>query len=99
MKGINLIPDLFKCGDFFVTFDLKSGYLKSGYLKSGYLKSGYHNVDINEDCWTYFSWECRGTRKFYTFRGAPTWSVHGLLCVHQVIEATRETLEVPRSES
>ena len=57
-EGLNLIPDLCNSGDYFITFDLKSGY---------------HHVDINEDCWTYlgFSWELKGSRKFYAFRVLP----------------------------
>ena len=34
-EGLELVPSLFNCGDFFTTFDLKSGY---------------HHVDIHEDC-------------------------------------------------
>ena len=42
-EGLNLIPLLFSSGDFFTTFDLKSGY---------------HHVDIHQDSWPYLglSW-------------------------------------------
>ena len=53
-EGLNLLPDMCSQGEYFFTFDLKSGY---------------HHVDIHSDCWTYlgFSWEHYGTRRFYTF--------------------------------
>ena len=40
---LNIIPQLFSKGDYFFTFDLKSGY---------------HHVDVHEDCWPYLgiSW-------------------------------------------
>ena len=37
-EGINVVPQLFAKGDYFFTFDLKSGY---------------HHVDIHEECWPY----------------------------------------------
>lgn len=42
-EGLELIPNMFSSGDFFTTFDLKSGR---------------HHVDIHEDSWPYlgFSW-------------------------------------------
>lgn len=57
-EGLNLVPSLFSSGDFFTTFDLKSGY---------------HHVDIHQDSWPYlgFSWGIGCTRKWYTFRVLP----------------------------
>ena len=58
-EGLNVIPSLFKQGDFMITFDLKSGY---------------HHVDIHQDCWQYlgFSWEdAVGGIHFYMFRVLP----------------------------
>ena len=37
-EGLNLVPDMCSKGDYFVTFDLKSGN---------------HHVDIHVDSWTY----------------------------------------------
>lgn len=52
------MPDLFRKGEYFFAFDLKSGY---------------HHVDIHEDCQQYlgFSWVREGVRRFYTFRVLP----------------------------
>ena len=57
-EGLNLVPDLLRKGEYFFTFDLKSGY---------------HHVDIHEDCQQYlgFSWVKKGVRRFYTFRVLP----------------------------
>ena len=58
-EGLNLIPDMCGQGEYFFTFDLKSGY---------------HHVDIHPDCWTYlgFSWVWpAGLRRFYMFRVLP----------------------------
>lgn len=57
-EGLNLVPLIFKQGEFFFTFDLKSEY--------------YH-VDIHPDCWRYleFSWETGKVCKFYMFRVLP----------------------------
>ena len=57
-KGLELVPTLFNSGDFFTTFDLKSGY---------------HHVDIHEDSWPYlgFSWNYGPDRKGYTFLVLP----------------------------
>ena len=57
-EGLDLIPTLFNRGDFFTTFDLKSGY---------------HHVDIHEDSWPYlgFSWGSGPARRWYTFRVLP----------------------------
>ena len=57
-EGLNLVPQMCGKGDWFITFDLKSGY---------------HHVDINVDCWKYlgFSWSQHGVRKFYMFRVLP----------------------------
>ena len=53
-EGINLIPTLFKKGDFAFTFDLKSGY---------------HHVDINEDFQSYlgFSWGVGSRKRIISF--------------------------------
>ena len=42
-EGLSLVPQMFNKGEYFFTFDLKSGY---------------HHVDIHPDFWTYlgFSW-------------------------------------------
>ena len=37
-EGLDLVPAMFECNNYFFTFDLKSGY---------------HHVDIHTDCWTY----------------------------------------------
>jgi hypothetical protein len=58
-EGLNVLPPLFRQGDYMITFDLKSGY---------------HHVDIHEDCWPYlgFSWnDFLGRRSFYVFRVLP----------------------------
>ena len=57
-EGLNIIPQLFSKGDYFITFDLKSGY---------------HHVDINHDCWPYlgFSWGTGPTLKWFAFRVLP----------------------------
>ena len=57
-EGLNIIPQIFSKGDYFFTFDLKSGY---------------HHVDIHEDCWPYlgFSWRCGPDTKWYTFKVLP----------------------------
>ena len=47
-EGLNLVPDLCNKDDYFVTFDLKSGY---------------HHVDIQEDCWV-FRGSIRGSEDF-----------------------------------
>ena len=57
-EGLELVPQLFKRGEYFFTFDLKSGY---------------HHVDINSEFWTYlgFSWSSGSSRRWYTFRVLP----------------------------
>ena len=52
------MPQMCDKGDWFITFDLKSGY---------------HHADIHTDCWKYlgFSWSQHGSRKFYMFRVLP----------------------------
>lgn len=57
-EGLNLIPMLFKEGDYVFTFDLKSGY---------------HHVDIHNDSQPFlgFSWGKGKDRKFYTFTVLP----------------------------
>ena len=57
-EGLELIPSLFNCGDYFTTFDLKSGY---------------HHMDIHEDSWPYlgFSWGVESNRMWYMFRILP----------------------------
>ena len=57
-EGINLIPDMCSRGDYFVTFDLRSGY---------------HHVDIHPECWTYlgFSWLFNGIRRFFVYKVLP----------------------------
>ena len=58
-EGLNLIPHICSQGDYFFSFDLKSGY---------------HHVDIHPDCWTYlgFSWAMSGgQRRFFMFRVLP----------------------------
>ena len=49
---------MFCKGDFFFTFDLKSGY---------------HHVNVHEDCWPFwgFSWGMGAHKKFFTFRVLP----------------------------
>ena len=49
---------MFEKGDYFITFDLKSGY---------------HHVDIEPHQWTYlgFSWQCQEVRKYFVFRVLP----------------------------
>ena len=57
-EGLNVIPQIFSKGDYFFTFDLKSGY---------------HHVDIHEDCWPFlgFSWGLGSNTKWYTFKVLP----------------------------
>ena len=57
-EGLNIIPQLFCKGDYFITFDLKSGY---------------HHVDVHKDCWQYlgFSWGTGPARKWFAFRVLP----------------------------
>ena len=57
-EGLELVLTLFKTGDFFTTFDLKSSY---------------HHVDIHEDSWPYlgFSWGSGITRRWFMFRILP----------------------------
>ena len=57
-KGLELVSSLFNNGDFFTTFDLKSGY---------------HHMDIHEDSWPYlgFSWGSGPNRKWYMFHILP----------------------------
>ena len=53
-----MIPQIFEKGEYFFTFDLKSGY---------------HHVDIHGDCWKYlgFSWGIGSDRKFFVFKVLP----------------------------
>ena len=53
-EGLELVPTLLQSGDFFTTFDLKSGY---------------HHVDIHEDSWPYlgFSWGSGNARRWFMF--------------------------------
>lgn len=57
-EGLGLVPQMFSKGEYFFTFDLKSGY---------------HHVDIHPDCWGYlgFSWGTGGDRKYFMFRVLP----------------------------
>ena len=57
-EGLSLIPDMCAGGDYFITFDLKSGY---------------HHVDIHPHCWQYlgFSWVVNAVRRFYMFTVLP----------------------------
>ena len=57
-EGLNVIPQIFSKGDYFFTFDLKSGY---------------HHVDIHEDCWPYlgFSWGSGPNTRWYAFKVLP----------------------------
>ena len=57
-EGLELIPSLFNCGNFFITFNLKSGYT---------------HVDIHKDSWSHlgFSWGTGPKRKWYMFRVLP----------------------------
>ena len=57
-EGLNIAPQLCGKGDFFVTFNLKSGY---------------HHMDIHVDCWHYlgFSWGEASNKKWYTFKVLP----------------------------
>ena len=54
-EGLGLTPSVCSTGDFFTTFNLKSGF---------------HHVDIHKDCWPYhsFSWSHGLTRKWYMFQ-------------------------------
>ena len=53
-EGLSLVPQMFNKGEYFFTFDLKSGY---------------HHVDIHPDFWTYlgFSWCIGKARLFYMY--------------------------------
>ena len=57
-EGLNVVPQLFSKGDYFITFDLKSGY---------------HHVDIHVDCWPFlgFSWGAAPYIKWYVFKVLP----------------------------
>ena len=57
-EGLDLVPQMFKRGEYFFTFDLKSGY---------------HHVDINGVFWTYlgFSWGSGSSRRWFKFRVLP----------------------------
>lgn len=57
-EGLSLVPSLFCRGDFFATFDLKSGY---------------HHIDIHKDSWPYlgFSWGQGVSRRWFVFRVLP----------------------------
>ena len=57
-EGLELVPSLFSRGDFFTTFDLKSGY---------------HHVDMHEDYWPYlgFSWGDACSKRWFMFRVLP----------------------------
>ena len=57
-EGIDIAAQMLDKGDFFIIFDLKSGY---------------HHVDIHPDYWQYlgFSWNKEGGRKFYVFTVLP----------------------------
>ena len=57
-EGLDLVPQMFKCGECFFTFDLKSGY---------------HHVYINGVFWTYlgFSWGSGSSRRWFKFRVLP----------------------------
>ena len=57
-EGLNVVPQIFSKGDYFFTFDLKSGY---------------HHVDNHEDCWPYlgFSWGSGSDTKWFTFKVLP----------------------------
>ena len=57
-EGLYVIPQIFSKGDYFFTFDLKSGY---------------HHVDIHEDCWPYlgFSWGSGPDTRWYAFKVLP----------------------------
>ena len=73
-EGLELVPSLFNNGDFFTTFDLKSGY---------------HHVDIHEDSWPYlgFSWGSGPNRKWYMFLILP-FGLYSMLCFHQAFTTT-----------
>ena len=57
-EDIKLVMQMFRQGDYFITFDLKSGY---------------QHVDIHKDFWEYlgFSWGDGANRKFYIFHVLP----------------------------
>ena len=69
-EGLSLVPSLFCRGDFFATFDLKSGY---------------HHIDIHEDSWPYlgFSWgHGVSSMQMVCFSGFTMWCLHCMLCTH-----------------
>ena len=54
-EGLNKVSQLFSKGDFFISFDLKSGY---------------HHVDIHKDCWPYLGFPSGSgsEKKCFTFK-------------------------------
>ena len=69
-EGLELVPTLFNCGNYFTTFDPKSGY---------------HHVDIHEDSWPYlgFSWNSGHDREVVHISGLTIWPLHWMLCFYQ----------------
>ena len=78
-EGLNIVLQLCGKGDYFVTFDLKSGY---------------HHVDIHVDCWRYlgFSWGEASNKKWYTFKVLP-FGLVSACCFHKVIAAFSEAMK------
>ena len=57
-EGLDIVTQMFEKGDYFTTFDLKSGY---------------HHVDIHSDHWQFLglSWEFSNVTRFFQFRVLP----------------------------
>lgn len=57
-EGLEVVTQMFEKGDYFTTFDLKSGY---------------HHVDIHKDHWQYLglAWEFNNTTRYFQFRVLP----------------------------
>ena len=72
-EGLDLVPSLFRKGDFVFSFNLKSGY---------------HHVDIHEESQPYlgFSWGEGDKKKFYLFCASFRF-IHSLLRIYQTPKA------------
>ena len=66
-EGLDVVPSLFSQGEYFITFDLKSGY---------------HHVDVHKDSWKYlgFAWGDGADRKFYMFTVLPFGLATACMC-------------------